>query len=181
MQTMNNDIETVLFSEETLQKRIAELGAEISRDYDGKHPLVIGILKGVVPFYAAITLRITIPIQEDFMSISSYVGTQTTGRILLRKDLDGDVRGRHVLILEDVLDSGTTLTAVKQNLLERGAASVKICTLFDKPTGRKMNITADYVGFIAPDAFIVGFGLDYNEAYRNLPYVGVLKKEVYAK
>ncbi|MBQ7523089.1 MAG: hypoxanthine phosphoribosyltransferase [Oscillospiraceae bacterium] len=178
---MNNDIETVLFSEADLQKRIDELGVELSRDYDGKNPLVIGILKGVVPFYAAMTLRITVPIQEDFMSISSYVGTHTTGRILLRKDLDGDVRGRHVLILEDVLDSGTTLTAVKQNLLERGAASVKICTLFDKPSGRKMDISADYVGFLAPDAFIVGFGLDYNEKYRNLPYVGVLKKEVYTK
>ena len=176
---MHGDIDHILVTEEQLKERIREMGAVISRDYAGKVPLLIGVLKGVVPFYAAMAQAITIPVEEDFMCISSYENTQSTGDVKFRKDIDVDITGRDVLILEDILDSGRTLAAVKEILLSRGPASVKICTLLDKPEGRVVPLEADYTCFTVPDEFVVGFGLDYNEAYRNLPYVGVLKPEVY--
>ena len=176
---MMGDIERILFSEEELQARIKEVGAQISKDYYGKAPIVVGILKGVVPFYAAMVQSITIPMEEDFMCVSSYDGMESTGKIILRKDVDVDICGRDVLILEDILDSGRTLKAIVEMLKNRKPASVKICTLFDKPEGRKIPLDADYVCFNVPNEFVVGFGLDYNEYYRNLPYVGVLKPSVY--
>lgn len=176
---MMNDIQEILVSEEQLRTRIAEMGAQLSEDYAGKRPLLVGILKGVVPFYAAMAQAMTIPVQEDFMCVSSYDGTQSTGTLTFRKDLDVDITGRDVLILEDILDTGRTLKKIKELLLTRGPSSVKICTLLDKPEGRKVELEADYVGFTIPDAFVVGFGLDYDECYRNLPFVGVVKPEVY--
>ena len=176
---MMNDIQEILVSEEQLRTRIAEMGAQLSEDYAGKRPLLVGILKGVVPFYAAMAQAMTIPVQEDFMCVSSYDGTQSTGTLTFRKDLDVDITGRDVLILEDILDTGRTLKKIKELLLTRGPRSVKICTLLDKPEGRKVELEADYVGFTIPDAFVVGFGLDYDECYRNLPFVGVVKPEVY--
>ena len=180
---MEGDIERVLFSEEQLKSRIKEVGAQISKDYYGKDPVVVGILKGVVPFYSAMVQSITIPLEEDFMCVSSYSGIESTGKIILRKDVDADIRGRHVLILEDILDSGRTLKAIVEMLKDRKPASVKICTLFDKPEGRKPGVAlqGDYTGFEIPNAFVVGCGLDYAEKYRNLPYVGVLKPEAYEK
>ena len=176
---MEGDIERVLFSEEQLKSRIKEVGAQISKDYYGKDPVVVGILKGVVPFYSAMVQSITIPLEEDFMCVSSYSGIESTGKIILRKDVDADIRGRHVLILEDILDSGRTLKAIVEMLKDRKPASVKICTLFDKPEGRKIPLEADYVCYNVPNEFVVGFGLDYDGFYRNLPYVGVLKPSVY--
>ena len=176
---MMNDIQEILVSEEQLRSRIAEMGAQLSEEYAGKRPILVGILKGVVPFYAAMAQAMTIPVQEDFMCVSSYEGTQSTGKLTFRKDLDVDITGRDVLILEDILDTGRTLKKIKELLLSRGPKSVKICTLLDKPEGRKVELDADYVGFTIPDAFVVGFGLDYDESYRNLPFVGIVKPEVY--
>ena len=176
---MQGDIERVLFSEEQIKSRIKEVGAQISKDYYGKCPVVVGILKGVVPFYAAMVEQITIPLEEDFMCVSSYEGTESTGKIILRKDVDINLRDRHVLILEDILDSGRTLKAIVEMMKHQKPASVKICTLFDKPEGRKIPLEADYVCYDVPNEFVVGFGLDYDGFYRNLPYVGVLKPSVY--
>lgn len=176
---MMGDIERVLFSQEQLQARIQEVGAQISKDYYGKAPVLVGVLKGVVPFYCAMANAITIPLEEDFMCVSSYAGMESTGKIILRKDVDVDIHGRDVLILEDILDSGRTLKAIVEMLKSRQPASLKICTLFDKPEGRKIPLDADYVCFNVPNEFVVGFGLDYNEYYRNLPFVGVLKPSVY--
>lgn len=176
---MMGDIERVLFSEEEIHTRVKEVGEQISKDYYGKCPVVVGILKGVVPFYAAMVQSITIPMEEDFMCVSSYAGMESTGKIILRKDVDVDITDRHVLILEDILDSGRTLKAIIEMLKTRKPASVKICTLFDKPEGRKIPLTADYVCYDVPNEFVVGYGLDYEGFYRNLPFVGVLKPSVY--
>lgn len=176
---MMGDIERVLFSQEQLNERIREVGAQISKDYYGKTPVLVGVLKGVVPFYCAMANSITIPLEEDFMCVSSYAGVESTGKIILRKDVDVDIHGRDVLILEDILDSGRTLKAIVEMLRSRQPNSIKICTLFDKPEGRKIPLEADYVCFNVPNEFVVGFGLDYNEYYRNLPFVGVLKPSVY--
>lgn len=177
---MMQDIEKVLVSEEEIQKRIQEVGAQLTEEYRGKMPIVVGVLKGVVPFYAAMTSAIKIPLQEDFMSITSYEGgTASTGKLTFHKDIDHDIAGRHVLILEDILDSGATLRNIVDLLKERNPASIKICTLLDKPTGRKVEIDPDYSCFTIPDGFVVGYGLDYDDYYRNLPFVGILKKEVY--
>lgn len=176
---MMGDIERVLFSQEQLQERIREVGAQISQDYYGKAPVLVGVLKGVVPFYCSMASSITIPLEEDFMCVSSYAGMESTGKIILRKDVDVDIRGRDVLILEDILDSGRTLKAIMEMLRTRQPNSIKICTLFDKPEGRKIPLEADYVCFNVPNEFVVGFGLDYNGYYRNLPFVGVLKPSVY--
>lgn len=177
---MMQDIERVLVSEEELHQRIREVGAQISEDYRGKCPIVIGILKGVVPFFAAMTEAITVPIQEDFMCVTSFEGgTKSTGKLTFRKDIDHDIAGRDVLILEDILDSGRTLKMIVELLKKRNPNSIKICTMLDKPTGRTEDLTADYVCVTVPDAFVVGFGLDYEDYYRNLPFVGVLKPSVY--
>ena len=180
---MEKDIQEILLSEEQLRGRIAELGEELTRDYAGKDPVIVGVLKGVVVFYADMVRQIRTPCQMDFMWISSYQGTDSTGQMVVRRDVACDVKGRHVLILEDIYDTGNSLDFTYRHLLAKEPASLKICTLLDKPERRKPGITLkpDYVGFTVPNAFVVGYGLDYNEHYRNLPYVGILKPEVYEK
>ena len=180
---MERDIAQVLISEEQIRNRIAELGEELTREYAGKDPVIVGVLKGVVVFYADMVRKINVPCQMDFMWISSYAGTETTGGMVVRKDVSCDIKGRHVLILEDIFDTGNSLDFTYRHLLSKEPASLKICTLLDKPSRRKEGITlqADYVGFTVPNAFVVGYGLDYNAHYRNLPYVGVLKPELYEK
>ena len=180
---MERDIEKILLTEEQIKARIAELGKEISRDYEGKDPVVLGVLKGVVVFYADMIRHITVPCQMDFMCLSSYQGTTSTGNMIVKQDMSVDVSGRHVLILEDIFDTGGSLNYTYNHLMSKNPASVKICTLLDKPDRRRPGITlkCDYVGFTIPNEFVVGYGLDYNEHYRNLPYVGILKPEVYTK
>ena len=180
---MEKDIQEILISEEQLRSRIAELGEELPRDYAGKDPIIVGVLKGVVVFYADMIRQIKVPCQMDFMWISSYQGTDSTGQMVVRRDVACDVKGRHVLILEDIYDTGNSLDFTYRHLLAKEPASLKICTLLDTPERRNPGITlkADYVGFTVPNAFVVGYGLDYNEHYRNLPYVGILKPEVYEK
>jgi len=178
---MEKDIQKILLTEEQIQNRIRELGEELSREYAGKNPIIVGVLKGVVVFYADMVRKITVPCQFDFMWISSYVGTESTGTMQIKRDLSADVKGRHVLILEDIYDTGNSLNFTYHHLLSKEPASVKICTLLDKPERRNPAVTLkpDYVGFTIPNEFVVGYGLDYNEYYRNLPYVGVLKPEAY--
>ena len=178
---MHNDIERVLLTEEQIHGRIQELGQELAGEYEGKHPIFVGILKGVVLFFSDMVRAIPIDCQFDFMCVSSYKGTQSTGTINVKMDLSADIAGRHVVILEDIIDSGLTLKHTVEYLKTKGPASVKICTLPDKPDRRMADIQADYVGFTIPNEFVVGYGLDYDEAYRNLPYVGVLKPETYMK
>ena len=170
-------------TEEQLQERIEELGRELTQQYKDKNPVIVGVLKGVVVFYADMVRRIQVPCQFDFMWISSYEGTESTGQMVVKKDISTDIRGRHVLILEDIFDTGNSLQFVRDYLLAKGPASLKICTLLDKPERRNPQVTVqpEYVGFTIPNAFAVGYGLDYNERYRNLPYVGVLKPEAYGK
>ena len=180
---MDKDIQQILLTQEQIQQRIGELGEILSRDYAGKDPVIVGVLKGVVVFYADMIRKLTVPCQMDFMWISSYVGTNSSGTMQVRQDITSDIRGRHVLILEDIYDTGTSLDFTYRHLLEKNPASLKICTLLDKPERRKAGITLqpDYTGFTIPNAFVVGYGLDYNEYYRNLPYIGILKPEVYEK
>ncbi|MBP3683406.1 MAG: hypoxanthine phosphoribosyltransferase [Oscillospiraceae bacterium] len=179
---MDRDIEKILLTEQQIQNRIQELGEILTKEYEGKNPVVVGVLKGVVVFYADMIRRIKTPCQLDFMWISSYSGTNSAG-MLVRQDVTADIKGRHVLILEDIFDTGNSLDFTVKHLMEKEPASLKICTLLDKPERRKPGITlqADYTGFTIPNAFVVGYGLDYNEKYRNLPYVGILKPEVYEK
>ena len=179
---MLNDIKEILLTEEQIKNRIAELGKELSREYADKNPLVVGVLKGVVVFYADMIRAMDIPCQLDFMWISSYKGTTST-TMQVRQDVSADVEGRHVLILEDIFDTGNSLNFTVEHLSKRNPASLKICTLLDKPERRNPAVTlkADWVGFTVPNEFVVGYGLDYNEHYRNLPFVGVLKPETYSK
>ena len=178
--TMKNDIEKVLITEEELQSKIKELGAQLELDYHDKFPLVVGVLKGALPFMSDLLKRIDTHLEMDFMDVSSYGNsTVSSGEVKIIKDLNTSVEGRDVLIVEDIIDSGLTLSYLAELFLYRKAKSVKIVTLLDKPTGRKADIKPDYTGFTVPDAFVVGFGLDYAEKYRNLPYIGVLKPEIY--
>lgn len=177
---MRNDIESVLFSEERLAEIVQTIGKQISEDYEGKNLLMISVLKGSVVFMADLMRAITIPCSIDFMSVSSYgSGTKTSGVVKITKDLDINLKGYDLLVVEDILDSGLTLSYILELLQSRSPKSVKLCTLFDKPDRRTANIKADYVGTIVPDEFIVGYGLDYDEKYRNLPFVGILKPQVY--
>lgn len=178
---MEKMIQEVLITEEQIQNRIKELGKILTEEYADKNPIVVGVLKGVVVFYADMIRHINVPCQMDFMWISSYAGTESTGNMVVKRDVSGEIKGRHVLILEDIYDTGNSLNYVYHHLLSKEPASVKICTLLDKPDRRKPGITlkADYVGFEIPNEFVVGYGLDYNEYYRNLPYVGILKPEAY--
>ena len=179
---MRNDIEKILFSEEDLEKRIAELGEMITKDYQGKELIVIGILKGSNIFTSDLVRKINVPLKIDFMVVSSYGNTtESTGVVRILKDLENSVENKHLLIVEDIVDSGLTLKYLKEILLTRNPAGIKICTLLDKPARRKENVNIDYLGFEVPDEFIVGYGIDYAEMYRNLPFVGVLKREVYEK
>ena len=180
---METDIKEILLTEEQIQNRIEELGKILTEEYKDKNPLVVGVLKGVVVFYADMIRHIKAPCQLDFMWISSYAGTNSSGNMVVRQDVSADVKGRHVLILEDIFDTGNSLEFTVNHLKEKNPASIKICTLLDKPERRREGVTlkADYVGFTIPNAFVAGYGLDYNEKYRNLPYVGILKPEVYTK
>ena len=179
---MKQDIERILFSEEQIKNRIAELGAELTRDYKDKNPLFVGVLKGCFVFMADLLRSVDVYCTMDFMAVSSYGdGTVTTGAVKITKDLSRDIAGRHVIIVEDILDSGVTLAYLKKYLGVRNPASISIVTLLDKPARRRADIKADYAGFEVEDAFVVGYGLDYAEEYRNLPYIGVLKSEVYSK
>ncbi|MBR5942492.1 MAG: hypoxanthine phosphoribosyltransferase [Clostridia bacterium] len=171
----------VLISEEELSRKVDELGARISRDYAGKNILLIGVLKGAAVFMSDLMRRIDVPVEIDFMVVSSYgSGTKSAGNIKILKDTDVSVEGRDVLIAEDILDTGITLYNLKELLLKRGAKTLKICTILNKQERRQSPITADYVGFEIPDEFVVGYGLDYDQKYRNLPYVGILDPSVYA-
>jgi len=174
------DVEKILISEEEIKEICKRLGKQISEDYKGKKLLLVSVLKGAVVFLADLMREITCDCELDFMSVSSYSGTKTTGVVKFKKDMDVDPDGQDILIVEDILDSGITLSYLKKVLLDRNAASVKVCTFLDKPANRKTDIEAEYVGRTVPDEFIIGYGLDYNEKYRNLPFVGVLSPKVYA-
>ena len=179
---MNEDIEKIYFSADEISEIVKRLGARISEDYKDKNLLLVSILKGSVIFMADLMRAITIPCRIDFMSVSSYgSGTKTSGVVKIQKDLDINLEGYDLLIVEDILDSGKTLSYLKDILLRRNPASFKICTLLDKPERRLVDLKADYSGAVIPDAFVVGYGLDYDEKYRNLPYVGILKPQVYEK
>ena len=180
--SMHDDVQEILFTEQQLKDRVAQLGKEISRDYAGKEPvLLVSVLRGSYIFMADLSRAIDIPVQIDFMSVSSYgKGTSTSGQVEIKKDLSDSIEGVHVIVVEDILDSGNTLSYLLHVLSARHPASISLCTLLDKPERREKPIHADYVGFTVPNAFIVGYGLDYAEKYRNLPYIGVLKPEVYS-
>ncbi len=176
-----NDIEKVLISEEELNAKVSELAAAIAEEYEDENPVFIGILKGSFVFMADIMRKINIYCDIDFMAVSSYGNkSESTGAVKINKDLSQDIEGRPVVIIEDILDSGLTLSYLKKYLMNRNPKSIKICTLLDKPARRKADIKADYFGFDIPDAFVVGYGLDYAERYRNLPFIGVLKPEIYS-
>ncbi|MCX7682136.1 MAG: hypoxanthine phosphoribosyltransferase [Anaerolineae bacterium] len=179
---MMEDIAEVLITAEELQARVAELGAQISADYAGKNPLLVGVLRGVFVFMADLVRAITIPIGVDFIGITSYDPTsRERGVVRFTKDLEVCIEGRHVLFVEDVIDTGLTLRYILRSLSTRRPASLRVCVLFDKPRTRLFDLPVDYTGFVLPDKFVVGYGLDYNEQYRNLPFVGVLKQEVIAR
>lgn len=182
MQSMHQDIDHILVSEEELKAKVAELGTKISADYEGKDLLLVSILKGAVVFMADLMRAVTIPCGIDFMVVSSYGGanTSSTGLVKIIKDLDQDLSGKDVLIVEDILDTGITLSHLMPMLQMRKPNSLRLCTILSKPSRRKADIEPDYCGFEVPDEFVVGYGLDYDEKYRNLPYVGVLKPEIYS-
>jgi hypoxanthine phosphoribosyltransferase len=177
---MHDHLCKILYSEEQLQTKVRELGAQITADYENKDLVVVGILKGAVVFLSDLIKEIKLPLELDFMVISSYgKSTHASGVVRILKDLDKNIAGKDVLIVEDIVDTGLTLSYLKDNLHTRGPASLKICTLLDKPSRRKVILNPDYRGYSIPDEFVVGYGLDYGERYRNLPYVGVLKPELY--
>ena len=176
---MESAIERVLVTQEELERHVARIGAQISTDYAGKDPIFVGVLKGCFIFMADLMRHVTINCSMYFMAVSSYSGTNSTGAVKINKDLSEDIGGRHIILVEDILDSGVTLNYLKNYLQVRKPASIAVATLMDKPARRKADIYADYSGFEVPDAFVVGYGLDYNERYRNLPYIGVLKPEIY--
>lgn len=170
----------VLISADQISSRVQELGAQIAADYDGKRPILVGVLRGAIVFMVDLMRAIDIPLEVDFMATSSYgASTKSSGVVRILKDLDTVIEGRHVLIVEDIIDSGLTLQYTTELLLARHPASLRICTLLDKPANRRVDIHVDYVGFAIPNRFVVGYGLDFSEIYRNLPYIGVLKPEAY--
>lgn len=177
---MHEHVQSILYSEEQLRQRVKELGAQITADYAGKEPVLASVLRGSYIFMADLTRAIDLPVTVDFMAVSSYgAGTKSSGQVEIKKDLSDSIEGRDLIIVEDILDSGNTLYYLMEILRARKPASIRICTLMDKPERRTKPIVADYVGFAIPDAFVVGYGLDYAEKYRNLPYVGILKPSVY--
>ena len=183
MQDIMENIEYVMLSKEQIQSKVQEMAAILNEKYAGKNPVFIGVLKGVFMFFADMVREITVPCEVDFMCISSYRGTESSGQSVVKKDVSVDLKGRHVVILEDIYDTGNSLDFTYRYLLSKEPASLKVCTLLDKPERRKPGITLvpEYVGFTIPNEFVVGYGLDFNEQYRNLPFVGVLKPEAYAK
>ena len=177
---LEQDIERVLFSEEELDRRVSEIAAEINRDYAGKEPMLISVLRGSFVFMADLIRKIEVPCTVDFMAVSSYGrGTTSSGQVQITKDLSDDIEGKDIIVVEDILDSGNTLSYLLQLLQARKPASMKLCTLLDKPDRRVKEVHVDYTGFTIPDEFVVGYGLDYAEKYRNLPYIGILKPRVY--
>ena len=181
MKKMQDDILKVLLSQQEIADKVCEIGKQITKDYEGKNLLMVSVLKGSVVFMADLMRAVDTPARIDFMSVSSYgSGTKTSGVVKIVKDLDMNLEGYDLLLVEDILDSGATLSYLKELLTARQPKSIRIATLLDKPERRKSNITADYKGFEIPDEFVVGYGLDYDEDYRNLPYIGVLKPEAYA-
>lgn len=178
--SLDSDIERILLSEEQIKTRVRELGAEIARDYENREPHLVTIVKGSIPFIADLIRALAIPMTLDVIGVSSYEGATSSGEVRLTKDLDDSIEGRHVLVVEDIIDTGLTLSYVLRNLRQRAPASVRVVTFLDKPARRGTPISADYIGFTIPDAFVVGYGLDWNQRYRNLPYVGILKRDVYA-
>jgi hypoxanthine phosphoribosyltransferase len=179
---LQNDIQEVLYDAQQIGEKVKELGATLSKDFNGRNPLVICVLKGAFIFMADLVKEITVPLEIDFMAVSSYgQSTKSSGVVKIIKDLDVTVEGRDVLIVEDIIDSGLTLSYLIDVLERRNAKSVTVVTLFDKPGRRTVDLEADYKGFTLPDEFVVGYGLDYAEQYRNLPYIGILKPQVYQK
>ncbi len=179
---LQKDIEEILITEESLQEKARELGAILAHDYQDKYPLAIGVLKGAMPFMGDLMKRMDSYVEMDFMDVSSYGNaTVSSGEVKIIKDLNASVEGRDLLIIEDIIDSGLTLSYLVDLFKYRKAKSIKIVTLLDKPSGRKVDLKADYIGFEVPDAFVVGYGLDYAEKYRNLPYIGVLKPAIYSE
>ena len=174
----NGTIGTVLITEEQIREKAKEIGAQITKDYAGKEIILIGILRGAVPWMAEVMKRIELDMVIDFMAVSSYgAATKSSGVVKINKDLDVNIDGRDIIIVEDIVDSGVTLSYLEGYLQSRGAASIKLCSLLDKPEGRRVDIKADYVGFTVDDRFIVGYGLDYDQRYRNLPYITRLESE----
>ncbi len=179
---MHPDLQEILFSSESIQQRVTEMAQQIKVDYEGKNPIVVCVLKGAFIFMSDLVKQMDLPIEVDFMSISSYgTSTKSSGVVRILKDLDLPVEGRNVIIVEDIIDTGLTLSYLIDVLERRNALSIKVCALIDKKSRRAMGFEADYIGFSIPDAFIVGYGLDYAEKHRNLPYIGILKPQVYTK
>ena len=178
---ISSDIEKVLLTEEQIEQRCIELAQQIERDYEeeGTVPIIVGLLKGSIPFMAELIKRFTFACEIDFMSVSSYDGTESIGDVRIEKDMDLSTKSRSVLVVEDIVDTGRTLAEVKKMFFNKGATDVKIVSLLDKPDRRVVDIEADYIGFTVPNEFVVGYGLDFNQKYRNLPFIGVLKPEIY--
>jgi|SRR5690554_594589 len=177
---MKENIGEILLEQQVIQKKVEELAAVLDQDYAGKKPLLICVLKGALMFMADLSRAMTIPLEIDFMAVSSYgLSTKSSGVVRILKDLEAGIEGRHLLIVEDIIDTGLTLNYLVENLKSRGPASLKVCTLLDKPSRRQVDFTPDYSGFEIEDKFVVGYGLDFAEIYRNLPYIGVLKPEAY--
>ncbi len=177
---MHRDILEVLITEEQIQEKVAEMGRLISHDYEGKSPIVVGVLVGAAMFHSDLIRRINIPLAVDFVAISSYgTDTRSSGVVRILKDLDQSVESRHVLIVEDIIDTGLTLNYLVDNIRSRNVATLKVCTLLDKPSRRKVPVSVDYNGFTIEDKYVVGYGLDFAQQYRNLPFVGVLRPEIY--
>lgn len=178
---MRNDIEKILITESEIQEKIKQLGEQISRDYKGKNPVLICILKGGIVFLSDLMMNISTQVELDFMSLSSYGNsTKSSGVVKIKKDIDVDITNRDVIIIEDIVDSGLTLKYLNEYFKQHNSASVKICTLLDKPNAHQIDINIDYIGFEVGNEFVVGYGLDYSQKYRNLPYIGILKKEIYS-
>lgn len=177
---MDRDMERVLFTEGQLRERVAQLAERINRDYAGRSPVIVGILRGSFVFMADLVRQVTLPVRLEFMSVASYgSGTSSSGQVNIRMDLETDIRDRDVILVEDILDSGNTLSRLIPQLWVRGPRSLKVCVLLDKPDRHEKEIPVEYLGFSIPDAFVVGYGLDFDQRYRNLPYIGILKPEVY--
>ena len=178
--SLRNDISEIVLSEEDIEQIVTHLGETITKDYEGKTPIMVGLLKGSVLFMGDLIKKIDTHLEIDFMDVSSYVGTKSTGEVQILKDLSGSVDGRHVLIVEDIIETGTTLNSIIDLIKYRNAASIEIVTLLDKPVNRKLHVDVKYIGTEIPDGFVVGYGLDFDEKYRNLPYIGLLKPEFYS-
>lgn len=179
---MNKDCERILFTEEQLRARVAEVARQVDKLFAGKKPICVGILKGSIIFYSDFIRHLTVPVELDFMAVSSYGGgTVSSGKLKIKKDLDRDIRGKDIIVIEDIIDSGFTLANLKALFEERGAASVTIVTLLSKPSRREYDIEPDFNCFEIENEFVIGYGLDYNECYRSLPYVGILKPSVYGR